>query len=300
MVQEQPKFVSTEWLNEHLEDDDLRIIEATTFLKIPDDGGYYDVWSGREVYDKGHIPGAVYADLKNDLSDPDASYNFAVIPHDEFVGKVSDLGIGDDSFVVIYDRGPQADANFEASDWASRLAWQLKFEGFDNVAILDGGYSKWIKEGRDTTEEPGSYPKGNLNIERRPALYASKEDVLQAIDDNDVVILDSLNRASYEGEADTYARPGHIPGAVNVFFGSLSNPNTGEVYDDETLKEIFDEAGALDKDKKVITYCGSAIAATWTQYLLNKLGQDNVAVYDGSLSEWAEDDSLPLETKSRQ
>ncbi|MCD2138812.1 sulfurtransferase [Salinicoccus halitifaciens] len=291
------KFVSTEWLEAHLEDENLKIIDATTYLQIPEGGGYYKVWSGKEDYEKAHIPGAVFADLKNDFSDPDASYNFAVIPHDEFVTKMRDLGVSDDSFVVIYDRGAMVGAEFEAADWASRLAWQLKFEGFDNVAILDGGYNKWTREGRPVTDEVVTPEKGELNIERRPELYASKEDVLNAIDDDNVIILDSLDPSNYAGESDTYARPGHIPGAVNVFFGDLADPETGEVYDDEKLKERFEAVGALDQDKKVITYCGSAIAATWTQYLLNKLGQDNVAVYDGSLSEWAADESLPMETK---
>lgn len=297
MTRRVPHFVSTEWLNEHLNDENLRVIESTTFLKIPDDGGYYDTWSGREAYDKEHIPGAVYADLKNDFSDQNANYNFAVISHDEFVDKISELGVDDNSYVVVYDRGPQVDVNFEASDWASRFAWQLKFEGFDNVAILEGGFSKWVKENRPTTDEPGIYSKGELTIERHPEFYADKNDVLNAIEDDGVIILDSLSKDSYEGTADTYARPGHIPGAVNVFFGALSDPVTGELYNDDKLKDIFNEVGALDKNKKVITYCGSAIAATWTQTLLNKLGQENVAVYDGSLSEWAEDESLPLETK---
>lgn len=292
------KFVSTEWLNEHLDDENLRIIDATTFLKIPEAGGYYDVWSGQEEYDKEHIPGAVFADLKNDFSDPEASYNFAVIPHDEFAGKIQELGISDDSFVVIYDRGAMVGVNFEASDWASRFAWQLKFEGFDNVAILEGGYDKWKRENRPVTDEVKKPEKGDLNITRRPELYATKDDVLNAIDDDDVIILDSLQPESYNGTADTYARPGHIKGAVNVFFGDLADPKTGEIHDDEKLKQKFDAVGALDKDKKVITYCGSAIAATWTQYLLNKLGQENVAVYDGSLSEWAEDENLPMETKN--
>lgn len=297
MTRTVPHFVSTDWLEDHLDDRNLRLIEATTFLKIPESGGYYQTWSGQEVYDAGHIPGAVYADLKNDLSDPDAGYNFAVIPHDEFKKKMEALGVDDKSFVVIYDRGPQVDAEFAASDWASRLAWQLKFEGFENTAVLDGGFNKWVREDRPVSSIPGRYPKGNLNIERRPELYADKNDVLQAIEDDETIILDSLPSESYNGEADTYARPGHIPGAENVFFGALSDPKTGGIYDDDTLREIFKEKGLLDKDKKVITYCGSAIAATWTQVLLNKLGQENVSVYDGSLSEWAEDDSLPLQTK---
>lgn len=298
MSGENTKFVSAEWLNEHLEDENLRIIDATTHLSVPEKGNDTKVWSGREDYDKNHIPGAVFADILSEFSDPDGPYNFAVIEHDEFTEKMENLGLSDDSFAVIYDRGAQVDVNFEASDWASRLAWQLKFEGFDNVAILDGGYNKWIKENRPVTGETSTTDKGSLNITRRPELFASKEDVLNAIDDDNVVILDSLSKANYDGDTETYARPGHIKGAVNVFFGDLADSETGEVYDDEKLKQRFEEVGALDKDKKVITYCGGAIAATWTQYLLNKLGQENVAVYDGSLSEWAADEKLPMETKN--
>ena len=103
------------------------------------------------------------------------------------------------------------------------------------------------------TTEPGSYPKGNFTGERRPELFVTKEDVLKAIDDEDVVILDSLSPESYSGEENTYDRPGHIPGSVNVFFGALSDPDTKELYDDEKLREIFGSVGALDPDKKVIT-----------------------------------------------
>jgi len=125
----------------------------------------------------------------------------------------------------------------------------------------------------------------------------TKEDVLKAIDDENVVIINSLNEATHNGEVNTYGRPGHIPGSVNVFFGLHSDPKTKELYDDETLRETFEKVGALDPNKKVITYCGGGIAATWNALILNKLGQNNVAVYDGSMTEWANDPSLPLETK---
>ncbi|MCG7346172.1 sulfurtransferase [Sporosarcina sp. ACRSL] len=292
-----PLLVTTDWLEERLDDPNLRLLDATTFLKHPEGDGYYDVWSGKEAYEKGHIPGAVFADLLNELSDPDSEYAFTVPSRERFAEKISELGVGDGTYVVVYDQGAVVGADIIASDWASRLAWQLRYEGFDNVAVLDGGLPKWIEEGRPVTTEPGSYPKGNFTGERRPELFVTKEDVLEAINDDNVIILDSLSEASYNGEVNTYGRPGHIPGSVNVFFGSLSDPKTKELYDDEKLAEIFDEVGALDPNKKVITYCGGAIAATWTGLVLNKLGQNNVAVYDGSLTEWAKDPSLPLETK---
>jgi len=293
-----PMFVTTEWLEQRLDDPELRLLDATTFLKHPEGDGYYDVWSGKEAYEKGHIPGAVYADLYEELSDAKAAYAFTHPTRERFVEKVSKLGVGEGTYVVIYDQGAVVNnPNIIASDWASRLAWQLKYEGFDNVAILDGGFPKWKEEGRPVSIEPGSYPKGKFVRERKSDLFVTKEEVLKAIDDDNTIIIDCLSEDHYAGEVNTYGRPGHIPGSVNVFFGSLSDPETRELYDDKKLRGIFKEVGALEPDKKVITYCGSAIAATWISTVLHKLGKENVTVYDGSLTEWAQNPDLPLETK---
>ncbi|WP_339237187.1 sulfurtransferase [Oceanobacillus sp. FSL W7-1281] len=291
-----PFIVTTDWLEERLDDSKLRLVDATTFLKLPA-SGYYDIWSGKEAYQKGHIPGAVFADLLEDLSDANAEYAFTLPPREEFIKKITELGVGDeDTYVVVYDQGAQVESPVVASDWASRLAWQLRYEGLENVAVLDGGFPKWNKEGRPVTTEAGSYPKASFSGERKPELFVNKEEVKQAIDDDNVIIINSLNEATHKGEVNTYGRPGHIPGSVNVFFGDHSDSETLELYDDEKIRETFEKAGALDPDKKVITYCGSGIAATWNSTLLNKLGQHNVAVYDGSLTEWASDPDLPLET----
>lgn len=102
--------------------------------------------------------------------------------------------------------------------------------------------------------------------------------------------------ADFYGETNTYPRKGHIPTSHNVFFGSHSNPETRLLWDDEKLRKVFAKIGALDTDKTVITYCGGGIAATWNALLLNKLGQENVAIYDGSMNEWAADPTCPLVT----
>lgn len=290
-----PKIVNTEWLAERLDDPKLRILDATMFLE-PNKKGPYRLSSGKEAYEKEHIPGAVFADILNELSDPDAKYPMTVPPRDRFVNKMSELGVGDGTYVVVYDRGAQVNSPVIAWDWASRLAWQLRYEGFDNVAVLDGGFPKWKEEGRPVTAEPGSYPKATFSGERRSELLATKEDVQRAMNDENTILINSLSEADFKGETKTYGRSGHIPGSKHVFFGAHSDPETKELYDDERLRETFEKVGALNPNKKVITYCGGGIAATWNALLLNKLGQNNVAVYDGSMTEWAADPNLPLDT----
>lgn len=290
-----PLLVTTDWLAERMDDPKLRILDATTFLKQPAEGGYYDVWSGKDVYDKGHIQGAVYADLLGELSDSNSSFKFTVPPREQFVEKITDLGVGDDTFVVVYDQAQAVvGAPIIGSDWASRLAWQLRYEGFENVAVLDGGFLKWKNEGRPTSIEEGSYPKGHFTGTRNDDLLATKEDVKNAMDDDNVVLINSLSPADFAGETDTYERSGHIPSSVNVFFGQHSDQDTLQLHPKEQLRETFEKVGALNPNKKVITYCGSGIAATWNALILNQLGQDNVAMYDGSMTEWANDKDLPL------
>ena len=122
-----------------------------------------------------------------------------------------------------------------------------------------------------------------------------KEDVREVLDDENMIIVDSLPPDSYNGDPNSSDRSGHIPGSVNIFLGLQSNFETKQLYPDEEIRETFEKAGVLDPNKKVIVYCGFAVAATWVALLLNKLGQNNVAVYDGSMEEWASDVSLPLE-----
>ncbi|WP_423800724.1 sulfurtransferase [Neobacillus sp. SAB-20_R2A] len=294
-----PLIVNTEWLAERLEDPNLRIVDATTFLKIPDsEKEEVGMWSGRDAYNQGHIPGAVFADLMHELSDPEAPLPMTVPPREQFVKKMEEIGVGDGTYVVIYDQGALVGNPVVAAQWASRLAWQLRYEGFEDISVLEGGYQKWKEEGRPTSTEPGHYPQAKFSGERRPELLATKEDVKRAMHDDQIILINSLSPEDFRGETNTYPRKGHIPNSVNVFFGSHGDPNTRKIYDESRLRETFEKAGALDPDKKVITYCGGGIAATWNALLLNMLGQQNVAVYDGSMNEWASDPDCPLITGS--
>ena len=292
-----PLIVDSAWLDERLDDPNLRLLDATTFLSIPaKDGEAPGLWSGQDAFNEEHIPGAVFADILKNFSDRDAQLPMTIPSREQFVEEIEKLGVGEGTYVVIYDRGALANADVIASYWASRLRWQLKYEGFDNVAILDGGLVKWKQEGRPVSTETKSYPKGNFTSTRRPELVVNKEQVRAAIENDTVVLINSLSSADFYGETNTYPRKGHIPTSQNVFFGSHSNPETRLLWDDETLQNTFSTIGALDPNKTVITYCGGGIAATWNALLLNKLGQENVAIYDGSMNEWAADASCPLVT----
>lgn len=281
-----PLIVTTDWLAEHLDDPDLRIVDATVFMKFPEAGGPPDVESGKESFAHGHIPGAVYADLLGELTDSESDLPFTVPPRDAFIDKMTELGIGDGTRTVVYDQNALVGESVAASYWASRLAWQLRYEGFDQIAILEGGLQKWQAEGRDLSTDQASYPKANFSGQRRSEMLATKEDVRQAIDDEQTILIDSLSPEEYEGS--------HIPSSQNVFFGVHADEQSKALYDDEKLRAAFEQTGALDPGKKVITYCGGGIAATWNALMLNKLGQPNVAVYDGSMNEWTSDPSCPV------
>jgi thiosulfate/3-mercaptopyruvate sulfurtransferase len=284
-----PLVVDTEWLSQHLDDPNLRLLDATTYLKG------HEIWAGKETYEKEHIPGAVFANLVDELSDPDAQLSCTVPTHERFASKISELGVGDGTYVVIYDQGILLNSTIVASYWASRLWWQLRLEGFDNVAVLDGGLLKWKEEGRSVTSEPGVYPPGNFSGERRPELLASRDDVKGMLGDDNNVLIHSLSPAEFKGETNVFARNGHIPGSKNVFFADIVDQETKELREKEELKGIFEKTGALDSTKKVVTYCGGGIAATWNALALAKLGRKDVAVYDGSMVDWTLDDKLPLD-----
>ncbi|MCA0971367.1 sulfurtransferase [Halobacillus litoralis] len=286
-MQQPPLFVSTDWLEERLDDPKLRIVDATTYLKPTPDGP--EIWSGEETYKENHIPSAVFADLMNDFSDPDSGLGFTKPSRERFVEKIEALGIGDeDTYTVIYDQGyAVVGADFIASDWASRFAWQLLYEGYDNIAILDGGLAKWKEEGKALASGVETYPASTFSGERQDDLFVSKEEVEQAIGDENTLLVNSLTEQDFNN--------GRIPTSCNIPFVAHSDHQTKELLDDEQLKDAFEKAGALDKDKKIITYCGGGIAATWNAVLLRKLGHDNVAVYDGSMAEWASDPDTEIE-----
>mgnify|MGYP001818699233 FL=1 len=277
-------LVTAEWLSEQLNDPDLVVLDCTVLVQ-PSEDGSFSIVNGRAHYEEGHIPTAGFADLMGDLSDGDSPFQFAVPTPERFAAAISALGVSDDSRVVLYDASGSA--------WAARVWWMLRWIGFDQAALLDGGLAAWTAHGQSLSTEPVDRPAGSLTVDLRPELIVSKDEVLAAISDDSVSIIDALSEAQYRGEISMYERPGHIPGASNVPMMSLID-ETGRYRPLDELDELL----VGDRDARSINYCGGGIAASANAFLMTRLGYKDVAVYAASLQEWAADESLPMEVAS--
>jgi thiosulfate/3-mercaptopyruvate sulfurtransferase len=280
-----PALVDTATLAEHLDDPRVRILDSTAFLRRAYDGGPYTVESGRASYRGGHIPGAAFADIPGELSDPDGPWPFTLPSAEAFAAAIGRLGVGPGVHVVAYAQ--------ESPMWATRLWWLLRVFGFDAVSVLDGGLTAWRLEGRAVEEGERQYEPAVFVARPRPGLLAGKEEVAAA--GTSACLLNALTGPAFRGEgAGAYSRPGRIPGSVSVPAGSLLDPVTTRFVDPGTLAEHFAAAGAGPDEPPVIAYCGGGISATVDLFALRLLGRDG-RLYDGSLTEWSADPDLPLE-----
>lgn len=287
-----PSLVDTDWLAARLDEPDLRVLDCTVYLHTDDEKG--DIWaeSGREDWAESHVPGSAFADLIDELSAADPDYWLQAPDADRFAAAMEDLGVGDDTRVVLYDATG-------TNMWAARLWWLLRAFGFDDAAILDGGWQAWSSEGRPTSSAPPEHEPATFTPDPRPELLAGKEDVQASIDDGATCLVNARRLEGFLGNTGArYGRAGRIPSSVHVpaaWEDGVVDPETGRFRSREELRQLFAEAGAADSDE-VITYCGAAIAASSVAFALHLLGVENVAVYDGSLAEWGSDPSLPLTT----
>lgn len=288
-----PQLVDPEWLQARLSEPDLHVLDCTVHLSFDPETGERSSESGRADWEDGHVPGSVFADLIDELSvtdDPD--YPYEVPAADRFAAAMARLGVGDESRVVLYDAA--------SNQWAARLWWLLRTFGFDTAGVLDGGWDRWARERRPVSTDTPDPPSASLTTTRREQMIATKSDVRESIDRDEHCLVNCLRPEDYDGTtAVRYGRPGQIPSSVTV-------PSRGAsgIVDRETntylpraeLRQRFAETGALEADR-VITYCGGGIAASSVAFALTLLGVENVAVYDGSLSEWGADPTMPMETE---
>jgi thiosulfate/3-mercaptopyruvate sulfurtransferase len=269
-------LVTPEWLNRHLGEDDLVVLDCTVEVG-PDFRGA----SGRPAYEQGHIPTAGFADLLEDLADTSSPFETAMPTPERFCAALGALGVGDDSRVVLYDGN--------MSVWAARVWWMLRWVGFDRAALLDGGLVAWELDDLPLSTEPAERPARTVTPRLRPGLIAERDEVLAGIDDSAVHLVDTMMAEHYRGDWALYARPGHIPGAMNVSALTLFD-DKGRFRPDAELAAMLE----TDRSARHITYCGGGIAASANAFAMTRVGFTDVAVYAASLQEWAADPALPL------
>jgi len=203
-------LVETGWLETHLEDPDLRILDCSVFY-VTDANGFR-LESGRDAWTRGHIPGSAFADLMQDLSDRNTPLPFMMPPATQFAEAMSRYGIGEGTRVVLYDASRDQWANI----WAARVWWMLRVCGFDQAAVLNGGWHKWTMEERPVSTDPSRYPPAHFVARPRPELMADKREVLARIGDSHGCLLNALTVEDHLGTAVRYGRPGHIASSVSV------------------------------------------------------------------------------------
>jgi thiosulfate/3-mercaptopyruvate sulfurtransferase len=285
------ELISTAELAEILNKPELRVFDCTTYLEYQPEGSPipYIAVPGRQTFEAGHIPGADFLDLQGEFSDQTTPLRFMMPEIAQLEAAFGRHGIGADSRVVLYSIG--------TAMWATRFWWMLRSLGFDNVSVLDGGLDTWKAEGRALETGPArGYPPATFTAKPRSGFFVGKHEVLAAHRDRDTVVVNALNPQLHKGlEPSRYGRPGRIPGSVNVSAATLIDPQSkGFVPLVEAEKKF--EAQGVTRDKRVVAYCGGGISATVDLFQLYRLGYGNLTLYDGSMGEWAKDDSLPIET----
>ena len=282
-------IVSCNWLHNNLYNSDIRIYDCTTYLHYKDNNPTlpYIVESGRENYEIVHIPNSSFMDLHLDLSDKASPYRFTLPKLEALAEKFKKMGIGSNFHTILYSRN--------GVQWSARLWWMLKSVGVDNVSILDGGFNEWKKNGLPTSQESLTFPPSDFVFIPRENIFVDKQAVLEAIDSDSTIILNSLTADIHKGQNPRYGRPGRIPKSKNIPFHELLDSETGKFKTFEELTKIF-ETNKITKDKNILNYCGGGIAASLEAFVLYQLGFKNIAIYDNSLHEWAAiDQTLPME-----
>ena len=263
-----------DWLAAHADDADVRIIDCATV----------------EAYRRAHIPGAVQLPVHYYIKEDDpagSDHGVFVMPPDSFERLMGGLGVDSETTVVTYD-----DNNALV---ATRLWWVLRYYGHTKAKVLNGGWHRWLTEGRSVTFHGTRAPQKTFRARRQDALYASAEDLVSVSEGTACNILDARTDGEWEGTNDRgNRRAGRVPNSRHVeWLDFVAKDDTRKFLPAAELQRLLDEAG-IDRQRPTITYCQGGIRAAHAAFVLELLGYDNIRVYDGSMRDWANRDDTPL------
>lgn len=279
-------LVETDWLAQRLDAPDLIVL----------DGSWHMPAAGRDArveYEQEHIPGALFFDI-DELSDETSPLPHMLPPTVKFASRMKQMGIGDGMRIVVYDSVGMFSA--------ARVWWTFRVMGHEDVAVLNGGLPKWKAEGHPVTSEPTA-PRSPRHFTPRynASLVRDLEDMKRIVAAGTAQVVDARGPGRFSGtepEPRAGLRSGHMPGAHNVYYARLINPD-GTLKSIPELKQAFMDAG-VDPAKPVVTTCGSGVSAAILSLALALIGQPDTGLYDGSWSEWGREEAdTPVETGSR-
>jgi thiosulfate/3-mercaptopyruvate sulfurtransferase len=277
-----PSLVPTTWLAERLARADLRVLDASWYLPV----------SGRDAraeYGAGHIPGALFFDL--DAASDQASPLPHMLPSEsEFTERMSALGLNDGDDIVVYDG---SGVNLSAA----RAWWMFRIFGHDRVALLDGGFRKWREEGRPVESGERTMARATFRARLQPGRIQDLLTLRRGLDSGTAQVVDARSAGRFSGlepEPRQGLRGGHIPGSINVPHQQLVRPD-GTILPLPELRRRIEAAG-VDLARPIVATCGSGVSACAVIYALHLLGDDDVALYDGSWTEWAGRSDTPVAT----
>lgn len=278
----QSALVTTDWLEAHLDDEKLRIVELRGKVLPPtkppphyltDEAGYLAA----------HIPNAQFVDWQVDIVEPGSPSNDIASPA-RFAELMARLGISNEHRVIVYDN--------IASMFACRMRWCLRYYGHDDVSVLDGGWARWLAEGRPVASAVPQFERATFVTRERPELQATAEEILAGLAQGNMQLIDVRSPAEYAGESSRIDVAGHIPTAINVPWSAMVTEDMRAKPAADIRKHLQGLGIDLEAEDTVL-YCNSGVSATFGMLAMEIAGASNLRLYDGSWTEWGGDPATP-------